>query len=113
MPDRIDIRSEPRTRINEVHAVEFSCSGVPFTYEFKIWNLSSKGMCILVRDDSEVLKHMTVGDVFEMKYYTTDTSSRWECLKTEIKHITEDEGGRFKNHRLVGLQILEKLIGNQ
>ena len=113
MLERIDIRSEPRTRINEVHAVEFSCSGVPFTYEFKIWNLSSKGMCILVRDDSEVLKHMTVGDVLEMKCYTTDTSSRWDCLKTEIKHITKNEQGRFKNHALVGLQILERVARGQ
>ena len=112
MPE-FERRTETRRRTDEVYTVEFSCSGLPFIYEFKIWSLSSKGICILVRDDSEVLKHLRVGEVLEMKYYTTDTSSRWECLKTEIRHITKDEGGRFKNHTLVGLQILEKVVGNQ
>jgi hypothetical protein len=107
MHDRIDRRGEPRTRIDEVHTVELACSGLPFTYMFKIWNLSSKGTCIVVRNDSAVLKQLKVGDVLEMKYSITDTSSRQESLGTEIKHITRDEGGRFRNHTLVGLQILE------
>ena len=113
MPGRIDRRGEPRTRIDEVHTVEFAYSSPPFMYMFKIWNLSSKGTCIVVRDDSEVLKQMKVGDVLEMKYYKTDTSSRPECLGTEIKHITKDEGGRFKNHTLVGLQIIERVVRDQ
>jgi hypothetical protein len=112
MPERIEKRSETRRKPDGVYSVEFSCPGLPFIYEFRIRNLSTKGICILVRDDSEVLKHLRVGDVLEMKYYTTDTSSTWESLKTEIRHITKDEEGRFKNHTLVGLAILEKLVGN-
>ena len=107
MPERVDRRGEPRTRIDEVYTVELAYSSLPFIYMFKIWNLSSKGTCIVVRDDSEVLKQVKVGDVLEMKYYKTDTSSRPECLETEIKHITKDDGGRFKNHTLVELKILE------
>jgi hypothetical protein len=110
MAERIDRRSEPRTRIDEIFTVELSCSGVPYIYKFKIWNLSSRGICIVVRDDSEVLKELKVGDVLEMKYYTSDTSSRPECLRTEIRHITKDEKGRFKDHTLVGLKILERVV---
>jgi hypothetical protein len=106
MPERVDRRGEPRTRIDEVYTVELAYSSLPCAYMFRMWNLSSKGTCIVVRDDSEVLKQVKVGDVLEMKYYKTDTSSRPECLETEIKHITKDDGGRFKNHTLVGLQIL-------
>jgi hypothetical protein len=107
MPERIDRRGEPRTRIDEVDTVELACSGLPFTYMFKIWNLSSKGTCIVVRNDSAILEQLKVGDVLEMKYATTDASSQPESLGTQIKHITKDEGGRFKNHTLVGLQIIE------
>ena len=113
MPEPIDRRGEPRTRIDEVYTVELAYSSLPFIYMFKIWNLSSKGTCIVVRDDSEVLKQVKVGDVLEMKYYKTDTSSEPECLGTEIKHITKDEGGRFKNHTLVGLQIIERVVRNK
>lgn len=112
MPERIDRRGEPRTRIDEVCIVELAYSTPPFIYMFKIWNLSSKGTCIVVRDDSEVLKQVKVGDVLEMKYYKTDTSSPPEYLETEIKHITKDEG-RFKNHTLVGLQIIERVVRDQ
>ena len=66
MSDRIDRRGEPRTRIDEVYTVELACSGLPFTYKFKIWNLSSKGRCIVVRDDSAILEQIKVGDVLEI-----------------------------------------------
>lgn len=112
MAERIDRRGEPRSRIDEVHTVELSCSGLPFVYKFKVWDLSSKGTCIVVRDDSPVLKQLQVGDVLEMTYATTDTPDQPESLGTQIKHITKDEGGRFKNHTLVGLQILEGAAHN-
>jgi hypothetical protein len=113
MSEHIDRRVEPRIEADEVHTVELACSGLPFTYKFKIWNLSSRGTCIVVRDDSAVLKQIRVGDVLEMKYYTADTPNLPECLGTEIKHISKDEGGRFKNHTLVGLQIRESLVRDQ
>ena len=106
MAERIDRRDEPRTTIDELYTVELAYASLEFAYLFRIWNLSSKGTCIVVRDDSEVLEQVKVGDVLEMKYYNTDTSSRAESFQTEIKHITKDEGGRFKNHTLVGLKIL-------
>ena len=66
-------------------------------------------MAILVRHDSEVLKHLRIGDILEMKYYTSDTSVPPEHLRTQIKHITKDEDGRFKDHSLVGLEILGRV----
>lgn len=113
MPERIDRRGEPRIEADEVYTVELACSGLPFTYKFKIWNLSSKGTCIVVRDDSAVLKQIKVGDVLEMNYYMTGTPTLPKCLGTEIRHITKDEGGRFKNHTLVGLHIRESVVQDQ
>ena len=43
MPEHIDRRGEPRTRIDEVYTVELTYSSPPFIYMFKVWNLSSKG----------------------------------------------------------------------
>jgi len=113
MSEHIDRRGEPRIEADEIYTVELSFAGLPFTYKFKIWNLSSKGTCIVVRNDSAVLKEIKVGDVLEMKYYTADTPDLPRCLGTQIKHITKDEGGRFKNHTLVGLQIRERVDRDQ
>ena len=109
MNESVEKRSEPRTELEKYHSVEFHIADLDFLYQFKIWNMSSKGMCLLVREDSDVLKHLKVDSVLDMKCYTTDFSLPPENLKIQIKHITKDEKGRFKGHYLVGLFVLEKL----
>jgi len=59
-----------------------------------------------VKEDSDLLNHVKVGDVVNLKYYPTDSSQPGELLETEIKHITKDEQERFKGVYLVGLSIL-------
>lgn len=108
MNESVEKRSEPRTDLEKYHSVEFNIADLACLYQFKIWNMSSKGMCLLVRKDSDVLKHLKVGNVLDMKCYATDSSLPPENLKIQIKHITQDEQGRFKGHYLVGLLVLEK-----
>lgn len=99
-------RSESRSPLNEFHSVEFSIGDIEFAYQFKIWDVSPCGMCVMVRPDSDLLKHLKVGDVLNMKYYKNDAARPIEFLKTEIKHISRDDSGRFSDHYLVGLSIL-------
>ena len=100
-------RSKPRNIIDRYYSVEFSIRGSTYTYQFKIWDISPKGICVLVREDSDLLNHLKVGDILDLKYYPTDSSKPIEYLKTKIRHITKDEKGRFKGLYLVGLSILE------
>ena len=107
MPEEfVEKRSESRDIVDKFYSVEFSLKGMDFVYQFKIWNMSTKGMCVLIKDDSAVLKHLKEGDVMDMKYYSSDALSPTEHLQTEIRHITKDEEGRFKGHVLVGLSIV-------
>jgi len=106
--DFIEKRSEPRSIIDKYYSVEFSISNSAYIYQFKIWDISKKGVCVLVKEDSDLLNHLKVGDILNLKYYPTDSSHPIEHLKTKIRHITKDEEGRFKGLRLVGLSILEK-----
>lgn len=105
--DSVEKRSEARTELEKYHSVEFEIADLGSLYQFKIWNISPKGMCLLVRDDSDVLKFIEVGKVVDMKCYATDFSLPPEKLKIQIKHITKEEQGRFKGHYLVGLLIIE------
>ena len=106
-------RHEPRTEVDKYYSVELSIPDASLRYQFKIWNLSSRGVCIAVKEDSDLLKHLEVGNILNMKYYPVDSPYPAERLKTQIKHITKDQQGRFRNHVLVGLFILEKQGSDQ
>jgi len=104
----IDRRSEPRSIVDEYSSVEFSVSGIAFTFQFKIWETSLSGMSIMVKEDSAILDDLKVGDILDMKYYPAKLSGDPIILKTEIKHITKDVIERIKGHFLIGLSVLEK-----
>ena len=108
MSDRVERRTEPRAEVDQYYSVEFSAAGATHAYQFKIRDFSSKGLCIVVKDDSDLIKHLKVGDILNTKYYPVDSAYPTENLRTQIKHITKDEQGRYKGHTLVGLLILEK-----
>ena len=105
--NEVERRSESRTLVDCFYSVEFSKKGLDAIYQFKIWNISTKGICILVREDSNLIAHLTVGDVVNMKYYPIEESNPGEYSQTEITHITRDEQGRFRGHYLVGLSIVD------
>ena len=88
------------------HSAEFSIRGLELSYQFKIWNLSPVSMCVLVKEDSDILGRLRVGDTMVVRYYPCDSSSPCECQKTAIRHITRSDHGRFEGHYVVGLEIL-------
>jgi len=105
--DRSERRSEARSVAERYYSVQFTTKGLASYYQFKLWNISPKGMCILVKEDSNVLNHLKVDDTLDMTYYLNDTQGGGqEDLKTQIKHITKDENGRYQGHYMIGLSIL-------
>ncbi len=107
-PNQKENRGEVRTLVDKFYSLEFSIKALAHVFQFRIWNISEKGMCIIVREDSTVLEHIKVGDTFKMKYYPADLLGPAEYLETEVRHITKDNHGRFKGHNLLGLLILGK-----
>ena len=99
----VDARISP----DQYHSVQFTKKGLFMIYQFKIWNIAKKGMCILVRHDSNIMSHLKVGDLLDTKYYSGKEPGPIDLAKTQIKHITKNEQGHFKGHYLVGLSKLE------
>jgi hypothetical protein len=90
---------------DEFYSVEFKVNGLPYLFQFKIWNTSAKKMFIIMKESSDILKRIKEGDIFKMKYY--NLVSKYPIrLKTKIDYITKEKDGRFKNHYSVGLKIL-------
>ncbi len=100
-------RSEHRGEAETYRSVEIKAPDLGHYYQFKIWNMSATGMCLLVREDSRILNKLKVNQVLDVKYYPSDSSRPPEVLKTEIRHISKENKGRFKGHSLVGLLILK------
>ena len=93
--------------LDEYYSVELALEGLTYLHQFRIWIIPNGSMCVLVKENSEILGSLKVGDVVRMKYYTMDSLCPTRDLHTEIKHITKEEQGRFKGHYVVGLSILE------
>lgn len=113
MNNLVERRTVDREEINQFYSVEFSIGDMAFLYQFKIWNLSSKGVGVLVKEGSALLKHLKVGDVIKMKYYREGETKPTDFFDTEICHITKDDDGRFKGHFFVGIAILGKHSSNE
>ena len=105
--EQVERKTEPIEHANPYYSVELSINGLEISYQFKIWNTASTPMCVLVKEDSNILPRLKVGDTLHMKYYPTGPVYSPECLETEIRHITKNDQGRFRGHYLVGLEILE------
>ena len=105
--EQVGKRAEPIEHANPYYSVEFSINGLEIAYQFKIWNTESTPMCVLVKEDSNILPRLKVGETLNMKYYPTGSTYPPKCLDTAIRHITKNDQGRFRGHYLVGLEILD------
>ena len=101
-------RTEPRLIADQYCSVEFSISKEQPDYLFEIKDMSSFGLCIIVKEGSTIINHLKVGDIIDMKYYQSKRTLKPELIKTEIKHITKDDLGQYKGNYLVGLSVVEK-----
>ena len=101
-------RSEQRNITDLYYSVEFSIKGLNYIYQFKLRNISQKGMCIIVKENSPVLQHIKINDLLDMKYYSVETTDKTNKIITKIKHITNYAQGRFNGHSLVGLEIITR-----
>ena len=96
-----------KKQMDQYYSVEFSINGPNVPHQFKIWHIPPTAMCLLVKEDSHVLRGIKVGDTFKMKYYSAGSAYPTDYLDTAIRHIEKNDQKRFKNHYLIGLEILD------
>ena len=101
-PDR---RTESRETLEPFYSVELAIEGAYTRYQFKLRNISTKGLCIVVREDSAVLENLRVGNVFEVKLYQDSDPRAVRNASAQIRHVTRQTEGRYEGHCLVGLVL--------
>ena len=100
-------RSELRKNEEPIRSVELKLPSLPI-YLFKVKDSSQNGFCLLIREDSNILEHIHVGQILNIISYSEDKMDPYEILLSEIKHITKRDGGPYTGHQLVGVMILER-----
>ncbi|MFO7558025.1 MAG: hypothetical protein R6X10_04270 [Desulfobacterales bacterium] len=94
------------TELEKPKSVEFFIDELNRIYQFKVWGNTLTSMFVLVREDSEIVGRIGVGEVYEMKYYSFDESQPVKNLNTQIKYFDKIDQGRFKGHYLTGLSVV-------
>jgi hypothetical protein len=89
------------------HCVELSIEGLECTHQFRLWNSDPASAFVLVKQNSDLLTRLKVGDMMKMKYYTKDSLPKTEYMNTTISHITREDRGKFRGHCLIGLAASE------
>ena len=106
----VERRSEERKKPDRYDSAEFAFDGLEAHYQFKLWDTAPTSMCVLIKENSQLLSRLNVGDTVKVKYYKGDSRYPSEFLQTFIRHITKNDHGRFKGHYLVGLEILQEKV---
>jgi len=80
-------RPESRNFMDKYFGVQFSLNEKGPSYIFKLRDISLNGLCILVKKDSAVLKHLKVGDILNMEYNPPESSGSNKIFKTRIEYM--------------------------
>ena len=98
-------RAEIRQKAQRCYHAEIRLVGVP-VYEVKLKDLSTKGSCILVKEDSLLINHLKTGQKVMVKYYLENRDKAGKGFEATVKYIRMVNEGQFKGHYLVGLEKL-------
>jgi hypothetical protein len=92
---------------NKYHYVEMKLVKALPIYQFKLYPHSKlNGAYVLIKDNSEILKHLNPGGKIDMLYYPKEADATAEYFETQISDITKKEQGPFKGHFKVALSIV-------
>ena len=101
-------RSQNRTLPERFYSVDFLLKATGNVHQFKLRDLSSQGLGILVKEDSEVLQYLKVDQELDMQYNPPRGAGPAEIFKTKIRHITPEAQGLPDGHCVIGLEIIDR-----
>ena len=102
-------RITPRYPALSEHMVVFSFPGAPL-YQLKAKEISETGIGVIVKPDSKFLNLIEIGQEMNVELLTPQESRHIQGFYSpRIAHITTLEEGRFKGHKLVGLELISKI----
>jgi len=103
-----EMRSEAREQLDQYRNVQFLSKELNGAHRLKIRDKSSKSMCFQVKEGSDILPRLNIGDKLEMIYYPAQSCYPCVYLEAVVRHITKRNQGRPEESYLVGLEALKR-----
>ena len=101
---RADFR---RTQLRN-YRIEIKLIGEPI-YQFRVTDVSLNGAGILIKEDSDFLDLIKVGQIVDADFISPQGTDPVGNHRVKIKHISKPVKGKNEGHCVVGLSILEKI----
>lgn len=101
-------RTQGRDLLDQYYSVDLSIQKTGNVYQFKLRDMSSQGLGILVREDSAVLPYLKKGLTLDMKYNPPKEAGPGQTFQTKIRHITPNTPGTPDGHVVVGIEITDR-----
>ena len=95
-------------RVREAYSVQIPLEGSDLKKELKVWHKSPSYMCLLVKEDSDILPLLKAGGTFRMNYYGNDLFAPSERLETKIRRIKKSEESELKGYYFIEVGILRR-----
>ncbi len=105
----IQLRSEMRLPVLRSASLSLKPPGSEWTYHIKLRDFSSSGLGLLVREDSDLLKYIQVGDVFSVTYHEDTSPGTVRTETVQIRHISPPATGKPENHVIVGVSFCDRV----
>ena len=84
--------AERRSEKREIaETLNSDCSNYRYipVHQFKFKDISRKGNCFIIKEDSAMLKNLTIGKKLEIGYQNSDGSQSIKIYLAEVRHITK------------------------
>ena len=100
-------RSEIRYPASDGASISFKPPGSQWEYHIKLRDFSASGRGLLVKEDSDLLKYIRVGDVLSVKYHEDSVPLTARPQTVKVRHISFPASGMPAKHVIVGLCFFE------
>jgi hypothetical protein len=92
--------------IDEYHCVEMKLTKALPVYLFKLHPpLDLNGAYVLIKDNSEIVKHLKLGRMVDMVHYSKRDDDPASKFRSQISDISKIDQGPLKGHIKIGLSI--------
>ena len=95
-------------RVSEAYSVQIPLEGSDLKKELKVWHKSPSYMCLLAKEDSDVLPLLKAGGTLRMNYYGNDLFAPSERLETKIRRIKKSEESGLRGYYFIEVGILRR-----
>ena len=101
-------RAEPRNDKWQHGTATVRVSGIP-VYKFEVKDVSERGNCFLVDQESAILRNVEVDQEIEIRINALDDPSKTVVQRSKIVHISKADDFGFQGYFMLGVQVLNTL----